>query len=371
MKIGLLQLNYTVGDFQYNIQHIREAVAQAASAGAEFCVGSELAIWGYPARDLLLNPGLVEAAWKLTEELALALKDLPPTILGVAEPNPEPEGKPLFNSAVLLQDGEIKQTWRKSLLPTYDVFDEARYFEPGTNNKIWEFKNRRIGITICEDAWNDQDFEHTQRYANDPVSKLSQEQPDLIVNLSGSPFVLDKHQKRREIFQGIARKYQVPFVFVNQVGGHDDLIFDGRSMVIDKDGAVIAQAAAFQEQTVVADLTQINPDTEGMSQEEEAWQAMVLGVKDYARKTGFKKALLGLSGGIDSALTAAVAVDALGAENVTGVLMPSPYSSQHSLDDAYELAKLLGMPTKTIPIAGLMGAFDDALQEHFEGLEIG
>ncbi len=369
MKIGLLQLNYTVGDFQYNIQHIRSAVEKAAQAGADICVGSELAIWGYPARDLLLNPGLVDAAWKLTEDLAISLKDLPPTILGIAEPNPGPEGKSLFNSAVLLEGGAIKQTWRKSLLPTYDVFDEARYFEPGTNNQIWEFKGKRIGITICEDAWNDQDFEHTQRYAADPIAKLAEESPDIIINLSGSPFVLGKHVKRTEIFQGIARKYKVPFVFVNQVGGHDDLIFDGRSMVIGSDATVIAQAAAFEEETMVTDLEQNHSTIADISEEEEAWHAMVMGVRDYARKTGFKKALLGLSGGIDSALTAAIAVDALGAENVTGVLMPSPYSSQHSLDDAYELAKLLGMPTKTIPIAGLMDAFDAALHDHFDGME--
>ena len=367
MKIGLLQLNYTVGDFQFNIERIRAAVQKAADAGAQLCVGSELAIWGYPARDLLLNPGLVDAAWQMTHALAKDLEGLPPTIIGIAEPNPQPEGKPLFNSAVLLHNGKIERTFRKSLLPTYDVFDEARYFEPGTNNEVWEFAGQRIGVTVCEDAWNDQDVEHNQRYATDPIEKLSLDAPDLIINLSGSPFVLGKHDKRTEIFRGIAGKYKVPCVFVNQVGGHDDLIFDGRSMVIGANGHLIAQAAAFEEETLVVDTQQEAQAQEQLQPEEEAWKALVLGVRDYARKTGFQKALLGLSGGIDSALTAAIAVDALGPENVTGVLMPSPYSSQHSLDDAYELGKLLGMPTKTIPIAGLMGSFDEALNEHFDG----
>ena len=304
----------------------------------------------------------------MTHALAKDLEGLPPTIIGIAEPNPQADGKPLFNSAVLLHQGKIERTFRKSLLPTYDVFDEARYFEPGSNNEIWEYKGKRIGVTVCEDAWNDQDVEHDQRYATDPIEKLSLNAPDLIINLSGSPFVLGKHTKRREIFSAIAKKYKVPCVFVNQVGGHDDLIFDGRSMLIAANGELIAQAADFEEEVLVVDSSQsAHAPTLAPSEEEEAWKALVLGVRDYARKTGFKKALLGLSGGIDSALTAAIAVDALGAENVTGVLMPSPYSSQHSLDDAYALGKLLGMPTKTIPIAGLMGSFDDALQEHFEG----
>lgn len=368
MKIGLLQLNYTVGDFECNIAHILDSVQKAAANGAELCVGSELAIWGYPARDLLLNTGLVNAAWAMAHELAKKLKDLPPTILGIAEPNPGSEGKALFNSAILIQNGKIERTFRKSLLPTYDVFDEARYFEPGTNNSIWEFQGKRIGVTICEDAWNDQDFEHQQRYTSCPIEKLSLDQPDILLNLSGSPFVLGKHQTRREIFQGIAQKYDVPCVFVNQVGGHDDLIFDGRSLVVAADGTLIAQGHAFEEEILVVDLAQPQQAPKQLEPEEEAWKALVLGVRDYARKTGFQKALLGLSGGIDSALTAAIAVDALGPENVTGVLMPSPYSSQHSLDDAYELAKLLGIPTKTIPIANLMGSFDNALEDHFKGL---
>lgn len=369
MKIGLLQLNYTVGDFEGNIARIEEAVQQAAAQGAEICVASELAVWGYPARDLLLNPGLVQRAWALTQELAHRLKDLPPTLVGIAEKTTHSRGKGLYNSAALLSGGVVERTFRKTLLPTYDVFDEARYFEPGHNNEIWEFAGQRIAVTICEDVWNDTELEHNERYERDPVEQLSLTNPDLLLNLSGSPFVLHKHGLRQEIFQSISKKYGIPSLFVNQVGGHDDLVFDGRSMLIGASGELTAQAKAFEQHVLVVD-TQATPTAVIQNETEaDAWNALVLGVRDYARKTGFTNALLGLSGGIDSALTAAIAVDALGAQNVTGVLMPSPYSSEHSLEDARELGQLLGMPTMTIPIGSLMEAFDSSLGAHFKDLE--
>ncbi len=370
MKIGLLQLNLTVGDFDGNADKIVTAVRRAAAHGAELCVASELALWGYPARDLLLNPGLVQMAWTKLEELAEALRELPPTLVGIAEPNPAQTGKRLFNAVALLRDGSVAETYRKTLLPTYDVFDEARYFEPAAGAHLLELDGKRIGITICEDIWNDKDFESDERYRVDPLEALSLQGLDVLVNLSGSPFTLGKHERRLGMLTSLSSKYGIPVVYVNQVGGNDDLVFDGRSMVVDPHGQCLAAARAFEEDVVVVDTSNTQGSIpEKLTPEAEVWAALRLGVQDYMAKTGFERAVIGLSGGIDSALTAAVAADALGPENVLGVLMPSPYSSEGSITDALALGENLGIETMTLPIEPLMDAFGGVLAESFEGRE--
>ena len=370
MKIGLLQLNLTVGDFDGNAARIVAGVQRAADAGAELCVTSELALWGYPARDLLLNPGLVRMAWEALERLAEALRELPPTLVGIAEPNPNPSGKRLYNAVALLRDGKVAETYRKTLLPTYDVFDEARYFEAAPGAHLLELGNTRVGVTICEDIWNDKDFESDERYRVDPLEALSLEGIDVLVNLSGSPFTVGKQEQRMAMLTSLSGKYGIPVVYVNQVGGNDDLVFDGRSMAVDAHGQCLKAARAFEEDVVVVD-TESDQGTipEKLAPEAEVWAALRLGVRDYLAKTGFERAVIGLSGGIDSALTAAVAADAIGPENVLGVLMPSPYSSEGSITDAIALGEKLGIETLTLPIEPLMTSFDGVLGEVFAGRE--
>jgi len=290
-------------------------------------------------------------------------------LVGVATPNPSDVGRPLFNSAVLLKGGSVASAFHKSLLPTYDVFDEDRYFEPFPVPQILELDGWRLGISICEDVWNDRDFWKRRRYHQDPIETLAQSGAQAIINLSASPFTVGKQDLRERMLGHMARKHGLPVVIVNQVGGNDDLIFDGRSAAFDSRGKLFARAEGFQEDLVVADLASgsgmIGEDD--FTPEAEIWNALVLGVRDYARKTRFRKALLGLSGGIDSALTAAIAADAVGAENVLGVMMPSCYSSQGSIDDSLELAQNLGTQTCTLPISGIMQGYECVLADSFRG----
>jgi NAD+ synthase/NAD+ synthase (glutamine-hydrolysing) len=276
----------------------------------------------------------------------------------------------LFNSAVLLKDGAAGPVFHKTLLPTYDVFDEDRYFEPATGPQILELNGWRLGISICEDVWNDRDFWSRRRYHQDPIEGLAQAGAQAIVNLSASPFTAEKQILRERMLGHLARKYSLPLVYVNQVGGDDDLIFDGRSAAFDAQGRMFARAKGFEEDTLTVDLAAGTGAiaADDFEPEAEIWHALALGVRDYARKTGFRKALLGLSGGVDSALTAALAADALGRENVLGVMMPSPYSSPGSLDDSVALARNLGIETLTLPIAPMMSAYDAALAGAFRAL---
>ena len=374
MKIGLLQVNTVVGDLSGNAGRIARAASRAAASGAEVCIAPELALTGYPPRDLLLTPAFVDKAFRELEHLAKLLADGPVLIMGTAAKSSMPDGKPLQNCAALLAKGVVGAMIPKNLLPTYDVFDEDRYFEPGRCLGFVEVGGKRLGVTICEDIWNDKDFWTTRRYANDPVEKLAEEGLDAILNISASPFFLGKQAVRERMLANVARKYGLPVLYCNQVGGNDDLIFDGRSIVLDSEGRLAARAQGFAEDVLVVDLDRLGEGTgqqvalDDFSEESEAWRALVLGVKDYAAKCGFKGALLGLSGGIDSALTAAIAAEALGAQNVLGVLMPSPYSSQGSIDDSLELAKRLGIQTQTIPIANIMTDFESALALSFAGL---
>jgi NAD+ synthase/NAD+ synthase (glutamine-hydrolysing) len=370
LRIALLQINPTAGDLKGNSALIARGVRAAQSQGADLAVTPELALMGYLPRDLLMNRGFVRRAGRTLNALATELKDGPPLLVGIATPNPADSGRPLFNSAVLLKDGAAGPVFHKTLLPTYDVFDEDRYFEPATGPQILELNGWRLGISICEDVWNDRDFWSRRRYHQDPIEGLAQAGAQAIVNLSASPFTAEKQILRERMLGHLARKYSLPLVYVNQVGGDDDLIFDGRSAAFDAQGRMFARAKGFEEDTLTVDLAAGTGAiaADDFEPEAEIWHALALGVRDYARKTGFRKALLGLSGGVDSALTAALAADALGRENVLGVMMPSPYSSPGSLDDSVALARNLGIETLTLPIAPMMSAYDAALAGAFRAL---
>jgi NAD+ synthase/NAD+ synthase (glutamine-hydrolysing) len=382
--IAALQLNPTIGDLAHNAARIEQEVARATTRGASLCVTPELSLVGYPPRDLLLDPGFVARANDVLATLAVSIRHLAPVLVGVPEVNDGP-GRPLFNSTMLLRAGHVAARFRKSLLPTYDVFDEDRYFEPGDGVGVVDIDGRRIAVSVCEDVWSGE-VENTctrtqagpghRRYSTDPLRGLDGTRLDCFVNVSASPFVVGKQQVRERLLADIARRLQAPVIYVNQVGGNDDLVFDGRSIAFGADGQLIARASAFAEDMVIAgEAAPSLPGSRGtalpinpaLAPEEELWDALVLGTRDYARKCGFSKALLGLSGGIDSALTAAVACEALGSDAVEGVLMPSPWTSQSSLDDAFDLAKRLGMRTRVLPITPLMEACDSVLAPAFQG----
>jgi NAD+ synthase (glutamine-hydrolysing) len=369
MKIALVQRNYTMADLEGNAALIVEAVRQATELSADLIVTSELALLGYPVRDLLLHPAFIRRSWEVLEELARELRGAPPVLVGVAEPNDANEGRALFNSAVLLENGKLGTRFRKCLLPTYDVFDEDRYFEPTKGPEILERNGWKLGITICEDVWNDRDFSQRRRYHTDPIETLAASAPHCVINLSASPFTAGKQQLREDMLGGIAAKYRVPLLYVNQVGGNDDLVFDGRSCAFDKAGKLFARGRPFEEDMVLIDLAKLRGDIalDNFSSETEIWKALVLGTRDYVRKCGFERVLLGLSGGVDSSLTAAIAVEAVGAKNVLGVMLPSPYTSPKSIEDAQQLADGLNIRTLTIPIERTMQAFEESLHEAFTG----
>ena len=377
MKIAIAQLNPTVGDLDGNSQQIMARAKQAVNQGARLLLTPELSLCGYPPRDLLLDPSFVAAIAQALEKLAQALPSTLAVLVGTVEPNPAADvqgGKPLFNSVAWLERGQIQQVFHKRLLPTYDVFDEDRYFESADRPNLFTLEGFRIGVTICEDLWNDEEFWGRRLYEMNPVLELVQQSVDVIVNLSASPFCVGKQQVREAMLQHSARRHHQPMIYVNQVGGNDDLIFDGRSLVLNRQGDVIAQGRAFEPDLF---CVLFNPDKADLlpgpmapdvrEDNAEIWAALVLGVRDYARKCGFTQAVLGLSGGIDSALVAAIAATALGPENVLGVLMPSPYSSDHSITDAQTLATNLGIASETIPIANLMQAYDQSLRPLFMG----
>jgi NAD+ synthase/NAD+ synthase (glutamine-hydrolysing) len=369
LRVALLQINPTAGDLSGNSALIIQAAHAAQSLGADLMVTSELALMGYLPRDLLMSQGFVRRSCLMLARLATELQSAPPLLVGVATPNPSDMGRPLFNSAVLLKDGQTGPVFHKTLLPTYDVFDEDRYFEPGVGPQILDLNGRRLGISICEDVWNDRDFWQRRRYHQDPIEALAQAGAEMIVNLSASPFTVGKQILRERMLGHMAGKYRLPVAYVNQVGGDDDLIFDGRSGAWDAQGRLIARAKGFEDDVIVADLAAGTGTiaTDDFEPEAEIWHALVLGVRDYARKTGFRKTLLGLSGGVDSAVTAAIAADAMGPENVLGVMMPSRYSSAGSVDDSVALARNLGIQTLTLPISDIMQTYDGVLADAFRG----
>ncbi|HEY2846050.1 MAG TPA: NAD+ synthase [Bryobacteraceae bacterium] len=371
MRVALLQINPVAGDLQGNASQIVAGVRAAQSLDVDLIVTPELALMGYLPRDLLMSDGFVQRSCQMLSGLAAELKDAPPVLVGLATPNPADIGRPLFNSAMLLRGGASGPVFHKTLLPTYDVFDEDRYFEPGREPGILELNGFRLGISICEDVWNDRDFWKRRRYHQDPIDLLAQAGAQAILNLSASPFTVGKELLREEMLGQMARKHGLPLAWVNQVGGNDDLIFDGRSGAFDRQGRLFARAKGFAKDVLVVDLSSetgvIAPDD--FTPEAEIWNALTLGVRDYACKTHFTKVLLGLSGGIDSALTAAIAVDALGAENVLGVMMPSLYSSQGSVDDSVDLARNLGIQVLSLPIAPIMDTYETTLAGAFQGFK--
>jgi NAD+ synthase/NAD+ synthase (glutamine-hydrolysing) len=369
LRVALLQINPTAGDLQGNSVLIVNAALAAQRQGADLAVTPELALMGYLPRDLLMSRGFVQRSCQALTRIAAELKDAPPILVGAATPNPSDMGRPLFNSAVLLQEGAVGPAFHKTLLPTYDVFDEDRYFEPAEGPQVLEFKGLRLGISICEDVWNDRDFWKRRRYHEDPIEVLAQSGVDAILNLSASPFTAGKQEMRERMLGHMAQRHRVPLAYVNQVGGNDDLIFDGRSCAFDAKGRLYARAKGFEDDVLTVDLTASTGAVaaDDFAAESEIWRALVLGVRDYARKTRFRQVLLGLSGGIDSALTAAIAAEALGPENVLGVMMPSIYSSPGSVSDSVDLARNLGIRIMTLPIGGIMGTYDAALREAFEG----
>ncbi|MDT8447670.1 MAG: NAD+ synthase [bacterium] len=365
MRIALLQLNLLVGDIEGNAERILKAV-RTITEPVDLIITSELALVGYPAKDLLFNYALIDRCRLQLERLAQDLNGGPAMLVGAPELNLSGMGKPLFNSTFLLHEGLIKASFQKKLLPNYDVFDEARYFESSKESQIMELAGKMVGITICEDIWNDHLFKASPLYATNPLSDLRAQGVEVVVNLSSSPFSLGKNKQKEAMLQSIAKKSKVPLVYVNQVGGNDDLIFDGRSMAYDGQGNKLAQGRLFEEDVIIVDLY----DPQGVVEPEydedaEIFGALVTGTRDYIHKCGFKKACLGLSGGIDSALVAVIAAHALGPENVTALMMPSRHSSQGSLDDSKELAQRLGVVAKEVPIGPLMSSFDASLKGLF------
>jgi NAD+ synthase (glutamine-hydrolysing) len=370
VKIALAQINPTVGDFTGNHEKIVVFARRAADLGARLTVFSELAICGYPPADFLEKPSFLARCRTAVEELCAATKDFSTAVLaGVALPAPTDAGKPAVNAAVLLDGGRLLLEQHKRLLPFYDVFDEQRYFSPAQRQKVVELDGVRLAITICEDAWNDKNFWPQPLYSVDPVQELMRQNPAIHINLSSSPFWHSKRETRREMLAAMARRDGIPVLMCNQVGGNDSLIFDGSSLALDGSGQLIAQAASFQEDLVMVDPFHAwSIDQPAGDDTEAAYRALVLGTRDYVRKCGFRKALIALSGGIDSALVATIASEALGPENVISVGMPSPYSSQGSIDDSRQLAAHLGIRFELIEISGLFHQYTQALEPLFKGL---
>ncbi len=369
VKIALGQINPTVGDFSGNAAKIIQVAAQAQSAGAGLILFPELAVCGYPPRDLVERPTFVARNRETVERIAAETKGIA-VICGMVTPAKAETGKSVMNSAALLREGRIEFIQSKMLLPTYDVFDEWRNFAPAQSQQLFSFCTRRMALTICEDAWNDKHFWNKRLYRVDPVEELLRAGGDFVLNISASPFWIGKRTLRRNMLATIARNHRVPVAMVNQVGGNDSLVFDGSSLVISPSGEVVAQGKSFEEDLVYFDSQglagEMHEQVEG--EEASAYAALVLGTRDYVHKCGFQRAIIGLSGGIDSALTAAIAVDALGAGNVIGVGMPGPYSSQGSINDARQLAANLGMRFELLSINEVYDACRKALGPMFAGM---
>jgi NAD+ synthase/NAD+ synthase (glutamine-hydrolysing) len=369
VKIALGQINPTVGDFSGNAAKIIQFALQARSAGAGLILFPELSVCGYPPRDLVESPSFVARCGATVERIAAETQGIA-VICGTVTAAHADSGKKVMNSAALLREGRIEFIQSKMLLPTYDVFDEMRNFAPAKSQQLFSFCGKQMALTICEDAWNDKRFWNRRLYGIDPVEELVRAGGNFVLNISASPFWLGKREFRREMLTSIARNQKVPVAMVNQVGGNDSLVFDGSSVVIAPDGQVIAQGKSFEEDLIYFDSQKLtgdmHPQVEG--EDASAYAALVLGTRDYVRKCGFQRAIIGLSGGIDSALTASIAADALGAENVIGVGMPGPYSSRGSIDDARELASNLKIRFELLAINGIYEAARQTLTPVFAGM---
>jgi len=368
VKVALAQINTTVGDLAGNEALIRAAYARASEAGADMVLLPELATTGYPPRDLLLKSGFVQKNLEMLDRLAV-MTGKTALLVGFVGRSETKPGREFTNAVALAQYGKIVTTRVKTLLPTYDVFDEDRYFEPATENLPAEFAGQKLGLTICEDVWNDEDFwRDTRRYRRNPAVELASGGAKLLLNVSASPWHLGKNKLRREMLANLAAKTKCPLVYCNLVGGNDELIFDGASLVFNAKGELLAEGKTFAEDFLIVDLDKAKPiQHQPLVDEEKLFKALTLGLRDYVHKCGFKAVVLGLSGGIDSALTAVIAVEALGKENVGGVSLPSEFSSQGSLDDARILAKNLGIQYDVVPIQPMFLSAKGQLKEVFSG----
>lgn len=373
MKIALAQTNPIIGDFKNNCEKIISMAVDARKQGCRLVIFPEMAVSGYPPQDLLERSAFIDAHGIAVAQLVGNLPDID-VLFGCFEKRSGGRGKPLYNSALVAREGKIIYRARKQLLPSYDVFDETRYFEPGTQPDVYEVDGYNFGVTICEDIWH----HDIGVYQKEPVDELfctvkkQNISLDGLINLSASPFQRNKEEEKHNLFRSICCRYDVPLIYVNQVGGQDALLFDGRSLVMNKKGDISAKAQGFEEGMIVIDSEDWSGEIIGNPLDNEiaaVHSGLVMGVRDYLQKSGFNKAVLGLSGGIDSALTAAIAVEALGADNVMGVALPSPYSSADSLEDAEQLALALGLHFKVIPIGELFSSFNNSLSPLFLGLE--
>ena len=368
LKIGVLQLNSTVGDFAANRQKLASGHERAVALGAEFVLAPELFLCGYPPRDLLLRADFIEANLTALADTAKSIGPVP-LCVGYVDRNPDRPGRALRNSAAVLQNGKIIWRTHKSLLPTYDVFDEDRYFEPAKAAAPFEFNGRKLGITICEDIWNDEDFWPDRLYRRDPIKELIAQGAEIILNISASPWHDGKEKTRLAMLQRVARDERVPLAHVNLAGGNDELIFDGHSVALNLRGEPLALGKGFAEDIFVADLD-ADPSPAKIKwpvREQQIFSALSLGIRDYVHKCGFKSVIVGLSGGIDSALTAVLAADALGPDKVLGVSMPARYSSEGSLSDAGALAKSLGIRYEVLPIEPVFQSVEKQLAKVFAG----
>jgi NAD+ synthetase len=370
MLIAIGQLNTTVGDMEGNVSKMLDAARQAQQRGAELILFPEMAVCGYPPRDLVQVNGFAESNRRWLLELARCLPKNITAVAGFVARSPSKSGKPFVNAAAVMRGGKVVYEQAKVLLPTYDVFDEMRNFEPGRRLKPFRAGGQSIGLTICEDCWNDKYFWKRRLYQRDPVAELLKAKPQILVNISASPYAYGKRAFRQEMFGAIARHYKIPVVFTNLVGGNDSLVFDGSSFVLNSAGRVVAQGKSFEEDLLIVDLAakaalhvaQQETETEAI------FKALVLGTRDYCGKCGFDRAVVGLSGGIDSSLVAVIAAHALGPQNVIGIGMPGPFSSEGSLRDARQLAETLGIRFEVVPILKEYEAFSAGLQPLFKGL---
>lgn len=368
MKIALAQINYHIGNFSSNLQKAKEALEKARSQGADLVVFAELAVSGYPPRDFLEFSDFINKCQDAVNELAARCKGIA-AIIGSPSVNPEVKGKDLHNSAFFLADGEVKDVIHKTLLPNYDIFDEYRYFEPNRDYRVIRYKGKRIALTICEDLWN---ISNDPLYTLNPMDELMPEKPDFIVNIAASPFNYNQEKVRKEVLVKNALEYKIPLFYVNHVGAQTELLFDGGSLVVNSSGTIVGELDYFREDLQVFDFDGVD-NQEAVSTEKRQkialiHDALVMGVRNYFGKLGFKKAMLGLSGGIDSAVTLVLAARALGNENVHSVLMPSPFSSSHSVSDAEQLAENLGSPYDIIPIDKAYDSFNKIMDPFFGDL---
>lgn len=373
MKIALAQLNYHIGNFDSNTQKIIDTINKARTQGADLVVFAELCVCGYPSRDFLEFSEYIDLSEAAAQKIAAVCTDIA-CIIGIPTNNNNAEGKDLYNSAYFIADGGVKAIVNKALLPNYDVFDEYRYFEPSTVFNCIDFKGHRIALTICEDLWNTIE---NPLYITRPMDELIKQQPDVMINIAASPFAYNHDEERIAILSDNARRYQLPLFYVNHVGAHTELIFDGGSLVFDNTGALVDELPYFEEALTYytlkdkAEIELQQPATVRIDRQSDIEQihgGLILGIRDYFYKSGFKSAILGLSGGIDSAVVCALAAEALGAENVMAVLLPSKFSTDHSLKDAEDLVKNLGCKHEIVPIKSITDAFETALHPQFEGL---